>query len=154
MPVHLIKRNSPFEDRFIPEPNSGCWLWLGGTQSQGYGVLGPKNAKVLASRFAYEKYRGPVPAKLHVLHKCDTPSCVNPDHLFVGTRRDNMQDASRKGRMHPGEADGMAKLTQQQVDQIRQDANRGVSKTHLAQRFNVHRSQISRIINRRRWKRN
>jgi hypothetical protein len=152
--VHLIKRNSPFEDRFIPEPNSGCWLWLGGTQSKGYGVFGPKKAKVLASRFSYEKYRGPVPAKLHVLHKCDTPSCVNPNHLFVGTRRDNMQDASRKGRMHPGEADGMAKLTQQQVDQIRQDASNGISNASLAQQFNVHRSQISRIVNRRRWKRN
>lgn len=153
MPVHLIKRNSPFEDRFIPEPNSGCWLWLGGTQSQGYGMLGPRNAKVLASRYAYEKYRGPIPPKLQVLHKCDTPLCVNPDHLFVGTRRDNMQDASRKGRMHPGEADGMAKLTQQQVDQIRRDASNGIPKVSLARQFNIHRSQISRIVNRRRWKR-
>lgn len=144
MATHLIKRNSPFEDRFIPEPNSGCWLWLGGTQSQGYGMFDTRHGKVLASRHAYTKYRGKIPRGLHVLHKCDTPSCVNPDHLFIGTRHDNMQDASRKGRMHLGEADGMAKLTTRQVNTIRDRSRQGESQASLAQ---VHPSQISRIVN-------
>jgi hypothetical protein len=151
-PKASIARGAPFEDRYIPEPNSGCWLWLYGTNSQGYAAFTSAHGR-LASRYVYATFIGPLTADQMVLHKCDTPSCVNPDHLFVGTQTDNMRDCSQKGRMHFGEADGMAKLTAEQVHEIRLQVCNGVVYRELAKRFNVSRSQISRIVQRKHWPR-
>lgn len=86
-----------FEQKFTPEPNTGCWLWLGGTQAAGYGFF--KHAgDTTAHRSSWILYRGPIPEGLHVLHKCDVRQCVNPDHLFLGTQVDNMKDMAAKGR--------------------------------------------------------
>jgi hypothetical protein len=145
MPPYLVRRGSPFEECFQPEPNSGCWLWLGGVQSMGYGMLGPKKHRVLATRFSYEKYKGPIPIGLSVLHRCDTPLCVNPDHLFAGTQRDNLRDAAQKGRTVHGEQHPGAKLTNQQVVEIRALLGQGVSQRLVALRFEVNPSTISRI---------
>lgn len=94
-----------FTDLYVPEPNSGCWLWTGGSLgSMGYGAFSPAGATfkvrgvVYAHRFAYEHFVGPVPAGLCVLHRCDTPPCVNPDHLFLGTQLENVRDMMAKGR--------------------------------------------------------
>jgi len=89
------------EERFLakisPEPNTGCWLWSAGTIPSGYGVFGVNKKLVIATIWAYEHFNEPRNG-LFVLHKCDTPACVNPDHLFLGTHRDNMDDMHRKGR--------------------------------------------------------
>ncbi len=92
----LIER---IERLSIPEPNSGCWLWLGQVSRIGYGqiMLSPGQRKTKAHRAAWEAYRGPI-GDLYVLHQCDNRSCVNPDHLFLGTRSDNMLDMYAKGR--------------------------------------------------------
>lgn len=89
-------------DEFItPEPNSGCWLWLGATRGP-YGQTrrgGPGGGpKVYAHRLSYEVNVGPIPDGLLVLHRCDTPRCVNPRHLFIGTDRENALDKVAKGR--------------------------------------------------------
>ena len=86
-----------------PEPNSGCWLWLGAVRN-GYGrlIIGSRSDKtrrsVSAHRLSYETYIGPIPSGLEVCHKCDVRCCVNPAHLFVGTRQDNVDDREAKGR--------------------------------------------------------
>lgn len=85
-----------------PEPNSGCWLWSGAWNGKwnvcGYGRFNIDGVMRQAHRWAYEHFRGPIPDGLFACHKCDTPPCVNPDHLFLGTAVDNMADMIRKGR--------------------------------------------------------
>lgn len=153
----MIERGSPFEDRFIPEPNSGCWIWLGATNNKGYGVLSIKKdgswKVVLATRFSYELHHGPIQPGLCALHKCDTPICINPDHLFLGTKRDNTLDAVRKGRIKFGETNGVARLTSDQVIAIRDELAIGASQAELAAKFQIHQSEISRIASRKRWAR-
>ncbi len=98
------KRRDPvarFIESVSPEPNSGCWLWMGPTQVSGHAQFcsgGHQGKKVMAYRFAYENMVGPIPDGLFVCHRCDVPQCVNPDHMFLDTQKDNMQDAAQKGR--------------------------------------------------------
>lgn len=87
------------ESKSIPVPESGCWLWLAATSPTGYGLTGLRAGPALAHRAAYEAYVGPIPAGRVVCHRCDTPSCVNPAHLFSGTQMDNIRDCASKGRM-------------------------------------------------------
>lgn len=90
-------------DSYVPVPETGCWLWVGRTTKDGYGLLagGRRGKSLRAHRAMYQATRGPIPAGLFVCHKCDTPSCVNPDHLFLGTPKDNVIDMFRKGRARP-----------------------------------------------------
>lgn len=84
--------------RFVsPEPNTGCWLWVGHINRTGYGHMRVMGKTVMAHRLSYALLVKE-PKKLHVLHKCDTPCCVNPDHLFLGTNQDNVNDKMSKGR--------------------------------------------------------
>jgi hypothetical protein len=87
-----------FEAKYIPEPNSGCWLWTANCNVGGYGILKYQRKNRPAHRLSWRFYRGEIPTGLLVCHKCDTPACVNPDHLFLGTPTDSQRDCSRKGR--------------------------------------------------------
>lgn len=82
----------------IPEPNSGCWIWLGSTNAKGYAHLKYETRQQRANRFSWSAYNGEIPPGLHVLHSCDNRLCVNPEHLFLGTNQDNVDDKMRKGR--------------------------------------------------------
>lgn len=102
--VALRPRNQPskpalvrFNRKWTPEPNTGCWLWTKGTHKYGYGFF-KYAGDVTAHRAGYRLYRGPIPEGMHVLHRCDVPQCVNPDHLFLGTQVDNNKDCAQKGR--------------------------------------------------------
>ena len=104
--IYNIVPQLTIEDRFWkkvePEPNSGCWLWMGTQDRYGQFRIGGRNGhQVGAHRVAWMLANGLIPMGVHVLHRCDIPTCVNPSHLFLGTRKDNMQDAARKGRLGP-----------------------------------------------------
>mgnify|MGYP001608699181 CR=1 FL=1 len=115
-----------FETRYEPEPTSGCWLWTGRRDSFGYGVvpLGTRGRRQLAHRAAWELFRGVIQGGLQVCHRCDIPSCVNPNHLFLGTQGDNVRDCHAKNRnvkntWTAGASNPHARLTWADVRDIR-----------------------------------
>lgn len=137
-----------------------CWLWTASVNSSGYGRIGlgkRGQGSISAHRLSYELANGPIPdgEGYHgtcVLHRCDTPACVNPAHLFLGTQADNLTDAAEKGRMHPGEAHGMARLTESQIREIRRLYKPYVvPRRVLAERFGVADTTIQAIIEQRSW---
>lgn len=88
-----------FEEKVMPVTETGCFLWTAHCNKNGYGTFWTGEKDEYAHRVAWKLYRGNIPKGLCVCHKCDTPSCVSPDHLFIGTRKDNQQDAFQKGRL-------------------------------------------------------
>ena len=140
-------------DRFhsyqVPVTESGCFLWIGAVGKNGYGQMGLGGKIKAAHRLAVEIRDGSIPDGMLVCHKCDTPTCVNPDHLFVGTMRDNVADMCRKGRRPKGEKDVRSVLTESAVREILAS-----TKTHaaLAAHYGVATSTISMVKNRRNWK--
>ena len=144
-----------FDSKWMPEPNSGCWLWLG-TTTGCYGgmTIGSRRDGtrrfIGAHRVSFELHIGPIPAGLSVLHKCDTPFCVNPDHVYLGTHDDNMADMKLRGRSPHGERHGQAKLTLESVREIRLRVG-GESHSQVARRFGVSRSLVSMIVSGKRW---
>lgn len=151
----MLSLKEAFERRFIPEPNSGCWLWIGALSpskrrpTYGYIRRSRKQSNEYAHRLSWRLYMGTVPEGLCVLHQCDTPLCVNPEHLFLGTRTDNAADRTRKGRSAHGEQNGMSKLTSDQVREIRNAAGTHES---IAKQFRVSRVAITQIRNNKRWR--
>lgn len=105
-----------------------------------------------AHRASWELHNGPVPEGLMVLHHCDVRNCVNPEHLFLGTNKDNLEDCARKGRMHPGEKNGMAKLRADQVKEIKILLESGTQRRMIAKRFGVHVGQIGKIARGEKWR--
>ena len=121
----------------------GCWLWRASRKPHGYGQLRLDGTTRYAHRVAYRLVKGPIPTGLDVCHLCDVRACVNPAHLFVGTRADNMQDAARKGRV------GSAKLTPEDVRAIRADTRPQVA---IAASYGVVQTTISSIKRGKTWR--
>lgn len=124
-----------------PDPETGCWLWGGSVTGRDYGGVYNGHKIVLAHRASYERFNGPIPKGLNVCHKCDVPMCINPDHLFLGTQRDNLQDAARKGRMscyHVG------KLSDDQIIAIITDPRDSLV---VAKEYGIHNSTVYRLRN-------
>lgn len=149
-------------------PRGDCWLWAGGRDSYGYGTFCvPVSRKVKAHRTIWNLEHGDIPKGLCVLHRCDTPACVNPQHLFLGTDADNMADRDAKGRtakgdrsgsrMHPekvcrGEAVNTAKLTSQKVLRIRELIDAGMSLTGIGLEFGITKNSVWKIKTGINWK--
>lgn len=131
-----------------------CWLWTGYYKAGRYGHFGSgsRGTRVLAHRYAYELVRGPIPEGLCVLHDCDTPTCVNPAHLHLGTVADNNAERNERGREARGEKHGLARLTVASVRAIRMMLARGRSHTDIATEFGVARKTIYQLARGRTWK--
>lgn len=158
-------------DNIAPEPNTGCWLWLGGVSGSGYGITAIKRKSTSVHRLAYTLAKGPIPAGKFVCHKCDVRTCINPDHLFLGTAAENTRDMINKGRrISPGTENRMrgvawvsahhaslprgeshlrAKITEEDVADIRRSIRSGVS---LAKQYGLTPTSITRIRKRLSWK--
>lgn len=116
-----------------------CWLWVGAKNWGGYGHVKVNGIMVSAHRRSYEMEFGSIPTGFHVLHKCDNPSCVNPEHLYLGTHRDNMKDRAEKKRSYIGLGRGYKKLSPSQVNQIKKS---NLSQHELARIYNVDNATI------------
>lgn len=136
------------ELRSIPEPNSGCWLWLGSVTPKGYGVLSINDYPHRAHRVSYEDYYGEAPGERLVCHTCDNPMCVNPEHLFLGSSKDNMADKRRKGRAARGEKQHASLLSE---DAVRHILTSDASGVELAEHFGVHKDTVYAVRRRRNW---
>jgi hypothetical protein len=140
-------------ERFLsyicPEPFSGCWLWIGAADTNGYGVLTVDYKTVRVHRIAYELFIGPI-GRLFCCHKCDTPLCANPAHLFLGTNKENLADMSSKGR-GSGE-NSYHVLTNEQVIDIRAAyVPRICTYKMLGRRYGVDDTAIYKIVHRKTW---
>ena len=140
-------------DRFYCYVNrtESCWLWTGGRSAGGYGRFWLNGANIYAHRYSYIMENGEIGPSMKVLHRCDTPSCVRPDHLFLGTNRDNTADMIAKGRkVQPrGEGHGMARLTEDQVRGIRGES--GLSQREIAAKYGVSQPLVSAIRTGKLW---
>ncbi len=144
----------------IPEPNSGCWLWMGSVLPKGYGRLSVAGKMQMAHRASFQAHCGDIPSGMFVCHRCDTPACVNPDHLFLGTNADNVRDMFRKGRAalpptiripntrRRGETNGASRLSNAQRVEVTQ--SREPSRV-LSARYGVSMDVIQRLRSGERW---
>lgn len=144
-----VNKNGPT----MPHMETPCWEWVGIRNKQGYGNFGVNKRSTKVHRFSYELHYGPFPKELDVLHHCDNPTCCRPDHLFTGTDQDNNDDMKQKGRDCKGEDRPGARLTAEQVIEIRKIyAQGGISYRKLAERFGVKKGTVCHIVTKRSWK--
>jgi hypothetical protein len=128
-----------------------CWIWKLSKHPRGYGHIRHGKKILYAHRVCHELFYGLTSDGLHVCHRCDNPSCVNPNHLFLGTHKDNMQDMQRKNR-NPGTKRFTTRLTPDLVKQVRHRVEKGEKQTKIAKELDVHASTIGDIVHFRKWK--
>lgn len=145
-----VDKNGPV----VREELGPCWIWTAGKLRGGYGYFYNKT-DICAHRYSYRIKFGPIPDELYALHKCDTKSCVQPDHIFLGTQKDNMDDFWGKGRtrdMPKGAAHPRSKLTENDVIDIRTLTAFGANRAELARAYGVSWPVIDGIVRRKGWK--
>jgi hypothetical protein len=146
-------------DRFLEKievNENGCWIWKGAKLRGGYGhfrrCINGKWVMFKAHRYAYEYFNGPLEKGLLVCHKCDNPECVNPEHLFKGTNKDNAEDKVKKGRHVFGRNKKHQWLTLEVVNSIRKDHKEGLKNSEISKKYEISPSQISRVVKNQIWK--
>lgn len=147
--------HAPFDvDRFweqVDQTDSGCWEWTGARTQKGYGRMSVDDADRYAHRLSHLLHHGD-PDESFVLHHCDNPPCVNPDHLYAGNRGDNQRDAEERGQWNErGENNSQSKLSRDEAMDIRRRANGDETNASLASEYEVSKSLVSRIKTGKRW---
>jgi hypothetical protein len=150
-----------FMSKVSEDKDTGCLLWVAATNPKGYGIFSIAGKLYMAHRLSWEHYKGPIPPGLFVLHNCptvDTPSCINPYHLYLGTHQDNMLDKINKGQCshasasHLGESNPKAIIKSQDVPIIRELYSSGqFTQTEIAIFYTVAQRTISDIVTRKTW---
>ena len=144
-----------FRARTVVDPVTGCWIWQGCIAATGYGGMTRRHTgSQLAHRNSWVVANGrPIGPQMNICHRCDVRACVNPEHLFLGTRSDNMVDCRQKGRLRvpglKGERSPLAKLTEKDVVAIRGSTK---SANSLAKEYGVSKRAIQRVVQRRSWR--
>lgn len=151
IPAQRVRR--PVIDRLLEKairnPDSGCWEWTAHRFENGYGAIIIEKKVRKAHRVSYELHCGPIPDGARILHKCDNPSCINPDHLRIGTQTENVEDMIAKGRKALGERTGVSKLTEQDVIAIRRSTE---PSRKIATTYGVGKTTINSIRAGKYWK--
>lgn len=127
------------------DKSGDCWLWTAYKKKGGYGTFNVEGTMITAHRFSWQIHFGGIPEGMNVLHKCDTPACIRPEHLFLGTQQDNIDDMVEKGRQQKGEKHGNAKLDEEIVLCIRKYYPMFTQKK-LGEFFNVGQNTISKVV--------
>jgi hypothetical protein len=148
-----LRTATTLEAMASPEPNTGCWLWTRGASRHGYGKIRHGTDVVLAHRLMFALTFGAPMDGMEVCHRCDTPPCINPDHLFLGSHAENMADSARKGRSRKGDG---AKATRRKLDTeaanaIRTRASAGETHESPANAHGVSLTTISKIVRGLMW---
>jgi hypothetical protein len=148
----IIDPVKKFWSRVDKKSDNECWNWLGSFDKDGYGQIrdGIRKIQDRGHKFSYRLHFGEIPQGMCVCHTCDNRACTNPNHLFIGTHKDNIQDKMNKNRQAKGEMQGHHKLTNEQIDSIRSRMNENYKE--LCQEFNVVPSTIYRIWRKDSWK--
>lgn len=140
------------------EAESGCWEWTKCIQGNGYGRIRLPQNTIYAHRLSYAAFVGDIPHGIDVCHVCDNRKCVNPAHLFLGTRKENMQDCAKKGRTTKGRSfcfgdkASFAKLTEREVLEIVRRCKSGEKQKDVATIFGVSKDNISKIMHGKTWR--
>lgn len=132
-------------------PKTKCWKWVGRKNKWGYGGISIKGMEKTAHRASFEIFKGPIGEKW-VLHSCDNPGCVNPDHLWLGTNEINVLDKCRKNRQAKGSQMPTNKLSERQVEEIIKSYILGVGVREIATKYSVEWTTVYRILKRKIWK--
>ena len=133
------------EQNVVRVPESGCWIWDGAVSSSGYGKLRSKYTQHTAHKVSYEVFKGPIQPGKYVCHHCDVRACVNPEHLFLGSPKENQQDMAKKMRHAYGDKNGNSKLSEDQAKSILSMRNSGKTKTSVGDAFGVSRVAVAKI---------
>lgn len=143
-----------FMSKVYADPNTGCWLWGGSANKQGYGNFWMDKKCQKAHRVSYKLFVGPLSDDLDVMHTCDFPPCVNPAHLRAGTTKDNVRDmwAKRRGKPSRGENNGNSTFTAFGASYVKEMKSAGFSSAQIAEKFGVANSTIRRILTGKSWR--
>ena len=134
-----------FRLRSEPDTNGGCWLWTGAQNARGYGRVQVGGATLLAHRVSFVLHKGPLNRHAQVCHKCDTPACVNPDHLYAGTAADNMRDAMERGQLVVPHIGHIPALAPDRAAQIVAELRDGETQRAICRKYGIGKGTVHRV---------
>ncbi len=152
-PFHIITREEAFNNSISINKETDCWEWTGQLK-EGYGCFSFQGKEKLVHRVMYERHKGAIPPKHNICHSCDNPKCVNPKHLWLGTQADNILDMIKKGRDRKafGEKNHAAKITEDDVKNIRLKYKEGMNMSSISRLLNFPYPIVLRVCKNETWK--